>query len=40
MRVAAEHGLAVVPRGAGTKMRWSAPPARCDLIVESGASDG
>ena len=26
MRAAAEHGLAVVPRGGGTKLHWGAPP--------------
>ena len=35
MRAAAEHELAVVPRGAGTKLRWGAPPERCDLVVET-----
>ncbi|MFB9834316.1 FAD-binding oxidoreductase, partial [Actinoallomurus acaciae] len=35
MRAAAEHRLAVVPRGAGTKLHWGAPPERCDLIVET-----
>jgi glycolate oxidase FAD binding subunit len=35
MRAAAEHELAVVPRGAGTKLHWGAPPERCDLVVET-----
>ncbi|MGH3380934.1 MAG: FAD-binding oxidoreductase [Actinoallomurus sp.] len=35
MRAAAEHGLAVVPRGAATKLHWGAPPERCDLVVET-----
>jgi glycolate oxidase FAD binding subunit len=35
MRTAAEHGLAVVPRGAGTKLHWGAPPRRCDLLVDT-----
>ena len=35
MRVAAEHDLAVVPRGAGTKLHWGDPPERCDLVVET-----
>jgi glycolate oxidase FAD binding subunit len=35
MRVAAEHELTVVPRGAGTKLHWGTPPERCDLVVET-----
>ncbi|MFL6052496.1 MAG: FAD-binding oxidoreductase [Actinoallomurus sp.] len=35
MRAAAEHELTLVPRGAGTKMHWGAPPERCDLLVET-----
>jgi glycolate oxidase FAD binding subunit len=35
MRAAAEQGLAVVPRGAGTKQHWAAPPRRCDLLVDT-----
>ena len=35
MRVAAEHGLAVVPRGAGTRLSWGMPPSRCDLLVDT-----
>jgi glycolate oxidase FAD binding subunit len=35
MRIAAGHDLAIVPRGAGTKLRWGAPPERCDLVVET-----
>ncbi len=35
MRVAAERGLAVVPRGAGTKLLWGLPPERCDLVVDT-----
>lgn len=35
MRTAAEHDLAVVPRGAGTKLHWGAPPRRCDLLVDT-----
>src|SRR5579884_4244480 len=34
MRAAAEAGLAVVPRGAGTGFGWGAPPSRCDLVVD------
>ncbi len=34
LRAAAEHGLTVVPRGAGTGLGWGAPPAACDLVVD------
>ena len=32
---AAELGLAVVPRGSGSRLDWGAPPASCDLIVDT-----
>ncbi|GAA4079361.1 FAD-binding oxidoreductase [Actinomadura miaoliensis] len=35
MRVAAEHGLAVVPRGGETRLDWGLPPRRCDLLVDT-----
>ncbi|WP_345362148.1 FAD-binding oxidoreductase [Actinoallomurus liliacearum] len=35
MRAAAGHGLTVVPRGAGTKTHWGAPPDGCDLLVDT-----
>ncbi|QKG26231.1 FAD-binding oxidoreductase [Actinomadura verrucosospora] len=35
MRVAAEHGLSVVPRGAETRLDWGTPPERCDLLVDT-----
>jgi glycolate oxidase FAD binding subunit len=35
MRTAAEHELAVVPRGAGTKIHWGSPPERCDLVIDT-----
>jgi glycolate oxidase FAD binding subunit len=35
MRVAAEHGLAVVPRGGETRLDWRMPPERCDLLVDT-----
>jgi glycolate oxidase FAD binding subunit len=35
MRAAAEHDLAVVARGAGTKLDWGTPPERCDLVVDT-----
>ncbi|HEY6313922.1 MAG TPA: FAD-binding oxidoreductase [Streptosporangiaceae bacterium] len=34
LRVAAAHGLTVVPRGAGTGLGWGQPPASCDLVVD------
>lgn len=40
LRVAAEHGLAVVARGAGTKLDWGAPPERVDLILDTGRLAG
>lgn len=39
MRAAAGHGLAVVPRGRGTKLSWGRPPARADLVVDLSAMD-
>jgi glycolate oxidase FAD binding subunit len=35
MRAAAEHDLAVVPRGSGSRLHWGVPPSRCDLVVET-----
>lgn len=40
MRVAAEKGLAVVPRGAETRLDWGTPPERCDLLVDTHRLDG
>jgi glycolate oxidase FAD binding subunit len=34
MRVAAEHELAVVVRGAGGRIGWGLPPTRCDLLID------
>jgi len=34
MRVAAEHELAVVARGAGSRLGWGVPPSRADLVVD------
>jgi glycolate oxidase FAD binding subunit len=34
MRVAAEHELAVVVRGAGSRIGWGVPPGRCDLMID------
>ena len=35
LAAAAEYGLAVVPRGSGTRIGWGAPPRRCDLIIDT-----
>ncbi|RCG32854.1 FAD-binding oxidoreductase [Sphaerisporangium album] len=35
MRAAAEHGLAVVPAGGGTKLSWGYAPTRCDLLLDT-----
>ena len=34
MRVAAEHELAVVARGGGSRLSWGTPPSRCDLVID------
>ncbi len=34
LRTAAELDLAVVPRGAGTKLTWGTPPERVDLVLD------
>jgi len=34
MRVAAEHELAVVARGAGSRLGWGVPPSRADLVID------
>jgi glycolate oxidase FAD binding subunit len=40
LRVARERGLAVVPRGAGTKLDWGVPPSTVDVVVETGRLAG
>src|SRR6266550_2991912 len=35
LRVAAEHDLAVAPRGGGSKLDWGSAPRRVDLIVDT-----
>jgi glycolate oxidase FAD binding subunit len=35
LRAAAALGLAVVPRGTGTRLHWGYPPERVDLVVET-----
>jgi glycolate oxidase FAD binding subunit len=39
LRVAAEHELAVVPRGGGSRLGWCAPPSRCDVLVDVSRMD-
>jgi glycolate oxidase FAD binding subunit len=39
MRDAASDGLAVMPRGAGTKRGWGPPPRACDLVVDLSGLD-
>jgi glycolate oxidase FAD binding subunit len=34
LRACAEHDLAVVPRGSGSRLGWGAPVSRCDVVVE------
>jgi glycolate oxidase FAD binding subunit len=40
MRAAAEHGLRVVARGAGSKQDWGLPPEAADLVVDTTALSG
>jgi len=40
LALAAEHDLAVAPRGAATKLDWGAPPARLDVLVDTGRLAG
>jgi glycolate oxidase FAD binding subunit len=35
MRVAAEHELAVVARGSGSRLSWGTPASRCDLVIDT-----
>jgi glycolate oxidase FAD binding subunit len=35
LRLSNEAGLAVIPRGGGTKISWGNPPARADLILST-----
>jgi glycolate oxidase FAD binding subunit len=39
MRVAAEHDLAVVVRGSGSKLSWGALPERVDLVLDTSRMD-
>ncbi|MEV4703522.1 FAD-binding oxidoreductase [Actinoplanes sp. NPDC049316] len=40
MRLAAERGLAVIPRGSGSKLDWGTPPPGVDLLLDTGRLDG
>jgi len=35
LQAAADHDLAVVPRGSATKLGWGAPPRRCDVVIDT-----
>jgi FAD/FMN-containing dehydrogenase len=35
LRLSNEAGLAVIPRGGGTKISWGNPPARADLVLST-----
>src|SRR6266536_2868751 len=35
LAAAAVLGLAVLPRGTGTRRAWGSPPHRCDLVVDT-----
>jgi glycolate oxidase FAD binding subunit len=39
LRLAKEAGLAVIPRGGGTKLLWGNPPARADIILSTARLD-
>jgi len=39
LRLADEEGLAVIPRGSGTKLGWGNPPARADLLLATARLD-
>ena len=34
MQEAAAQGMAVVPRGSGSRISWGVPPSRCDLVAD------
>jgi glycolate oxidase FAD binding subunit len=40
MRVAAEHELAVVIRGGGSRLAWGVLPSRCDLVIDTSRMSG
>jgi glycolate oxidase FAD binding subunit len=35
LKVAAELGLAVIPRGTGSRLDWGRPPERADLVIDT-----
>jgi glycolate oxidase FAD binding subunit len=39
LRAASDLGLAVVPRGTGSRLHWGNPPERCDLVIETTGMD-
>ncbi|MFI7543713.1 FAD-binding oxidoreductase [Actinoplanes sp. NPDC049599] len=40
LRLSAERGLAVVPRGSGSKIDWGTPPRGIDLLLDTRRLDG
>jgi glycolate oxidase FAD binding subunit len=40
LRLAADRGLAVLPRGSGSKIDWGTPPPGVDLLVDTGRLSG
>jgi glycolate oxidase FAD binding subunit len=40
LRLAADQGLAVVPRGSGSKIDWGTPSSGADLILDTGRLNG
>ena len=40
LRLAADRGLAFLPRGSGSKIDWGVPPARVDLLVDTARLNG
>ena len=40
MRVAAEHELAVVVRGGGSRLDWGVPASRCDVVIDTSRMSG
>ncbi|MFD0974134.1 FAD-binding oxidoreductase, partial [Plantactinospora endophytica] len=40
VRLAAEHDLSVVARGAGTKLDWGTPPSQVDIVLDTGRLAG
>src|SRR5271154_2573776 len=39
LRLANDAGLAVIPRGGGTKLSWGNPPARADVVLSTARMD-